>query len=63
MCANPVVEEDRAVFREKDSGREKTSHHPPSPSTKTLPLFPSLSCSILTCPVHPSSLGPLQRQC
>lgn len=62
MCANPVVEKDRAVFREKDSGRErKLASLPLSPSTKALLLAP-LPRMLSPHPVTPASWGPLQRQ-
>lgn len=40
MCANPGVEKERAVFGEKDSGREEAGHCSLSPSTQPLRLVP-----------------------
>ena len=58
MCANPVVEEDRAVFREKDSGRErKLATAPLSRSTKALMLAPLPKTLHPHTPCDPSSLG------
>lgn len=58
MCANPVVEEDRAVFREKDSGGErKLAIDPLSRSTKALLLAPLPKTLHPHTPCDPSSLG------
>lgn len=58
MCANPVVEEDRAVFREKDPGRERKLAIAPLPrSTKALLLAPLPKTLHPHTPCDPSSLG------
>lgn len=54
MCANPAVEKDRAVFKERDSGRERTGHGVSVALHQDSPADPP---SILSSPGTPSSLG------
>lgn len=63
MCANPGVEKDRAVFGERDLGREETSSCSCLPPAGLSCWFLCPSPSILAPPVSSKSLGALQRQC
>lgn len=62
MCANPVVEKHRAIFKEKDSGRQrKLATVSLSPPPRLSCWFSSLRCSILEPLVLPQLPGDHSR--
>lgn len=63
MCANPGVGKDRAVFGERDSGREETSHCSCLPPPELSCWLPSPTPSIPAPPGSSRSWAVPRRQC